>query len=61
MALSEPASALPPPGAGAVPSPADHLLLCLWVFSYAGLLQVFHLIERFEGVRGSGKIARRGM
>jgi len=60
MTLSDRSSVLATPGAGAVPSPADHVLLCLWVFSYAALLQVFQMMRRFEGVRGPSKtIAHR--
>jgi len=61
MTPSDRSSFLATPGAGAVPSPADHLLHCLWVFSYAALLQVFHLMRRFEGVRGPSKTIARGM
>ncbi len=61
MTLSERASVLPMPGASAVPSATDRLLLYLWVFSYAALLQTFYLIRRFENARGSGTPARHGM
>ena len=43
------------PTSKAAPSLAEKFLLSLWVFSYAALLQIFHLVRRMEGDQKAGK------
>ena len=61
MTASNPSPIIPAPAARSAPSLADRFLLSLWVFSYAALLQVFHLVRRFEGSRDAGKKSANGM
>jgi len=61
MTASRTPPVIPAPSSTATPSLADRFLLALWVFSYAALLQVFHLVQRFEGSRSAGKQPAGGM